>query len=149
MRNAAKRRFWDHTMGRGGGVVANREPGSYIYIYYYPFTTIVRTSQHHQFQRKVTVFRDNHPLTNWSLSTMDIPVNLSRTFQAEKAKKHIANPPSLRFRKTYLASKITSRLKLHQKVTPTLWRHFPGDVGLSRKAWWSSKLGCPPGSKGI
>ena len=24
---------------------------------------------------------------------MDIPVNLSRTFQAEKAKKHIANPP--------------------------------------------------------
>ena len=28
MQNAAKRRFWDHTMG--GGVVANREPGSYI-----------------------------------------------------------------------------------------------------------------------
>ena len=31
MQNAAKRRFWDHTMGgEGGGVVANREPGSYI-----------------------------------------------------------------------------------------------------------------------
>ena len=31
MQNAAKRRFWDHTMGGGGGgVVANREPGSYI-----------------------------------------------------------------------------------------------------------------------
>ena len=28
MQNAAKRRFWDHTMG--GGVVANREPGSYM-----------------------------------------------------------------------------------------------------------------------
>ena len=36
MQNAAKRRFWDHTMGgEGGGVVANREPGSYIYIYIY------------------------------------------------------------------------------------------------------------------
>ena len=35
MQNAAKRRFWDHTMGGGGGVVANREPGSYIYIYIY------------------------------------------------------------------------------------------------------------------
>ena len=34
MQNAAKRRFWDHTMGReGGGVVANREPGSYIQWY--------------------------------------------------------------------------------------------------------------------
>ena len=29
MRNGAKRRFWDHAMW-GGGVVANREPGSYI-----------------------------------------------------------------------------------------------------------------------
>ena len=35
MQNAAKRRFWDHTMGGGGGgVVANREPGSYISIIY-------------------------------------------------------------------------------------------------------------------
>ena len=32
MRNAPKRRFCDHTMGGGvGGVVANREPGSYIH----------------------------------------------------------------------------------------------------------------------
>ena len=29
MQNDAKRRFWNHT--QGGGVVANREPGSYIY----------------------------------------------------------------------------------------------------------------------
>ena len=34
MRNAAKRRFWDHTMWGGGGVVANREPGSYIVVLY-------------------------------------------------------------------------------------------------------------------
>ena len=35
MQNAAKRRFWDHTMGggEGGGVVANREPGClYLHI---------------------------------------------------------------------------------------------------------------------
>ena len=32
MRNAAKRRFWDHTMW-GGGVVANREPGTYIPLF--------------------------------------------------------------------------------------------------------------------
>ena len=43
MRNAAKRRFWDHTMwGGGGGVVANREPGSYMAMYLMVFLTIFR-----------------------------------------------------------------------------------------------------------
>ena len=48
-RNAAKRKFWDHTMG---GVVANREPGSYInvciriYIYLYEIDEVGLYSIH-------------------------------------------------------------------------------------------------------
>ena len=54
MQNAAKRRFWDHTMGGGGGVVANREPGSYIP--YIPGDSM----RDHVYPRSLEVMK-NHP----------------------------------------------------------------------------------------
>ncbi len=123
MRNAAKRRFWDHTMGGGGGgVVANREPGSYIYIYTIIYVYIIAPDSGMRNADEIITYNYCHSncggggpdqvvVSDWHILTMFT------------MKKSAQNPLLLEFLpKTVLHT----LLQIHRNLASRIWSDSPG-----------------------